>query len=110
MAKEIKISYDGIDYTLTYTRRTASIMEQNGFRIGEVLNQPMTMLPQLFAGAFLANHRRIKQDTIDAIFARISNKNELIGKLTEMYSDTLDTLMDEPDETDMGKVEWAADW
>ena len=110
MAKEIKIPYGGIEYRLTYTRRTVSMMEQNGFRISLLLEQPMTMIPQMFSGAFLANHRRVKQDVIDEIYAHLSHKDELISKLVDMYNDTISMLTDEPDEEESGKVEWAADW
>lgn len=109
MAKEITMSFDGIEYKLTYTRRTVSMMEQNGFKIGVLLEQPMTMIPQLFAGAFLANHRKTKQDVIEKIYEHLTKKDELINMLVEMYNDTIATLTDEPDE-ESGKVEWAADW
>ena len=109
MAKTITIPYAGVEYKLAYTRRTVSIMEQNGFRISVLLEQPMTMIPQLFSGAFLVNHRRVKQDVIDEIYAHLTHKDELINKLVDMYNDTISTLTDEPEE-DSGKVEWAADW
>ena len=69
----------------------------------------MSTLPTLFAGAFLANHRFVKQDVIDAIFAKMTNKEELIGKLAEMYNEPIMALVEEPDEAE-GNVNWTASW
>jgi hypothetical protein len=84
-------------------------MEKNGFVASDIQNKPMTTLPALFAGAFLANHRFVKQDVIDAIFAKMTNKGELIGKLAEMYNEPIMTLIDEPDEAE-GNLDWTASW
>lgn len=40
----------------------------------------------------------MKQDVIDKIYAGMPHKDELIGKLAEMYNDPIVTLMEEPDE------------
>ena len=69
----------------------------------------MTTLPALFAGAFLANHRFVKQEVIDAIYAKMTNKQELIGKLAEMYNEPIMTLIDEPEEAE-GNLDWTASW
>ena len=55
-----------------------------GFVAEDAKTKPMTTLPALFAGAFLANHRYVKDDVIDAIYAKMPNKGELIGKLAEV--------------------------
>ena len=110
MAKELKFTLDGMDYRLTFTRKTVQMMEQNGFRIENVAAMPMTYLPQLFRGAFLANHRFTKTEKIDEMFEHMTNKSELINRLTEMYNDTLITLLNDPEEDDSGKIQWATDW
>ena len=66
-------------------------------------------LPALFAGAFLAHHRFIKQDLIDRIYEKLTNKQELIGKLAEMYNEPINALIDEPEENE-GNVSWTASW
>ena len=109
MAKQLRFTYQDKEYCLEYTRKSVETMEKNGFVAADIQNKPMTTLPALFAGAFLANHRFIKQDVIDAIFAKMTNKGELIGKLAEMYNEPIMTLIDEPDEAE-GNLDWTASW
>lgn len=105
MAKTLTItdSNTGVTYTLEYTRKTVETMEKQGFNLSKVDEQPMTMLPALFAGAFLAHHRFVKRDVIDNIFARLTHKDELIGVLGEMYSAPLLSLLEEPEQTEDGE-------
>jgi hypothetical protein len=109
MAKQIRFPYDGKNYILEYTRKTVTELERKGFTATEVEAKPMTMLPALFAGAFLAHHRHVKQDVVDAIFAKMPDKEALIGKLVEMYSEPIEALLDEPAENE-GNIEWTASW
>lgn len=109
MAKQLKFTYNDKDYTLEFTRRTVSEMEKKGFIAAEVENKPMTALPALFEGAFLAHHRFEKKEVIDAIFAKMTNKEELIGKLAEMYNEPIMALVEEPSESE-GNLNWTASW
>lgn len=109
MAKTISITYEGSEYTLEYTRRSVEQMEKQGFDIREVLNKPMTTLPAMFAGAFLANHRFVKKEVVDAIFESLSNKQEFVQKLSEMYNEPIEALMDDP-EDGAGNASWGANW
>ena len=109
MAKQIIFTYEGKDYTLEYTRRTVQQMEAEGFVGEDVEKRPMTLLPALFAGAFKAHHRFVKQEVIDKIFAAMTDKETLIGKLSEMYNEPIMSLLDEPDEK-TGNVEWVTSW
>ena len=109
MAKQIIFSYEGKDYTLEYTRRTIQQMEAEGFVADDIEKRPMTLLPALFAGAFKAHHRFVKQEVIDKIFAAMPDKETLIGKLSEMYNEPIMSLLDEPDEK-TGNVEWVTSW
>lgn len=113
MAKQMIItdSTSGITYTLEYNRKTVEQMEKQGFVAEEVTKKPMTYLPTLFAGAFLAHHRFVKRDVIEGIYARLTNKSDLIGKLVEMYNDPIITLLDEPEQGENeGNLNWTADW
>ena len=110
MAKQLKLEYEGKTYTLEYTRKSIATMERTGFVAKEVLDKPMSMLPALFAGAFIAHHKYIKEAVVDEIYENIPNKADLIGKLTEMYNEPLEAMMEEPEEGDEGKVEWTANW
>lgn len=109
MAKQLNFNYNGKDYTLEFTRRTVTEMERKGFVASEVENKPMSTLPALFAGAFLAHHRFEKQETIDEIFSKLTNKEDLIGKLAEMYNEPIMSLVEEPTDK-KGNVDWTASW
>ena len=109
MAKTINFTYEGKDYTLEFTRRTIRQMEDEGFVARNIDDRPMTLLPALFAGAFKAHHRFVKQDTIDAIYANMPNKDKLIEKLAEMYNEPIISLMQEPEDT-AKNVDWMASW
>lgn len=109
MSKQLKFTYKDKEYCLEYTRKSVAQMEKSGFVASNIEDKPMTTLPALFAGAFLANHRFVKQEIIDEIFSKLTNKSELIGKLAEMYNEPLMTLIDEPEEAE-GNVDWTASW
>lgn len=113
MAKQLTINdpVSGVTYTLEFTRKTIELMEKNGFVAADMERKPMTLLPALFAGAFLAHHRFVKCDVIDAIYAKLNHKDELIGALVEMYNEPLMALLDEPEqENDEGNLSWKAGW
>ena len=109
MAKKIFFVYDGKEYTLEYTRKSIEIMERQGFNVNDIIEKPMTTLPALFAGAFLANHKWVKKDVIDEIYSRMENKQDLLQKLTEMYNEPIEALFEEPKESE-GNVSWEASW
>ena len=109
MNKQLKFTYQDKDYCLEFTRRSVETMERNGFVASDIETKPMTVLPALFKGAFLANHRYIKAEIVDEIFSKMTNKSELISKLSEMYNEPILTLVDEPEESE-GNVDWTASW
>lgn len=113
MAKQLVINdpMTGVTYTLEYTRKTVEMMEKQGFIADDVEKKPMTMLPALFAGAFLAHHRFVKREVIDNIYKKLTHKDKLIEKLVEMYNDPIMTLLTEPEqEGNEGNLSWTADW
>lgn len=105
MAKQICFNYKGVDYTLEFTRKTVERMEKGGFDVTQLSSKPMTMLPTLFAGAFQANHKFMKPELIREIYDKMTHKDELLGKLGEMYNEPLEALLRDP-EDDEGNVEW----
>ncbi len=109
MAKQLNFTYDGKEYTLEFTRRTVAEMEKKGFIASDITEKPMTTLPALFAGAFLAHHRFVKSDIIDNIYSKLTKKEDLIGKLAEMYNEPILTLVEEPEEAE-GNLDWTATW
>lgn len=109
MAKQLQFEYGGEAYTLEFTRKTVTEMERKGFIASEITDKPMTTLPELFRGAFLAHHRFTKAELIDEIFASLTNKEDLIGKLAEMYNEPIMALVEEPEESPKN-VKWTATW
>lgn len=109
MAKQLTFTYDGKDYTLEFTRRTVAEMEKKGFIASDITDKPMTMLPALFAGAFLAHHRFVKEDVINDIYSKLTKKEDLIGKLAEMYNEPILALVEEPEKAE-GNLDWTATW
>ena len=65
MSKQLCFTYEGIEYCLEYTRKSVEQMERAGFKASEINDKPMTVLPTLFAGSFIANHRFTKQEVIE---------------------------------------------
>ena len=109
MAKRIKIEYDGVKYTLEYSRKTVQAMEEAGFRIDEMDSMPMTMLPKLFSGAFLMHHSRVKRELVDEIFDAQKGKTKLLHALTELYLEPFKAMFGEDGEDedeDEGNFGW----
>lgn len=102
----IKVTYKNKDYILEFTRRTASLIERNGFNYEDVGSKPNTMIPLLVQGAFLKNHQNLKPSKIDEIFDDIKTKNAFITKLVELYLETVNTLTDDEDAETEGNAMW----
>ena len=109
MAKTISFDYKGTKYTLEYTRASVRALENQGFKLSDIEDKPMTTLPTLFAGAFYAHHRFLKQAVIDEIFDNIKDKMGLMTKLGEMYNEPLEALIDDPEDNE-GNLNWEASW
>lgn len=108
MAKKIKITFKGEVYTLEYTRKSVEVMERRGLKLSELSDKPMTTLPLLFTGAFLAHHKFLKQDVIDEIFAQTPNREDLLHTLIEMYNEPVTALMSDPEENS-GNASWTVE-
>ena len=102
---KISLTYGKTEYTLEYNRQSVKTMESQGFVLDELTAKPMTMIPLLFSGAFIKNHRGAKRKVIDEIFDNIENKTGLMEALMEMYAETLSSLTD--DAQGEGNVSWA---
>ena len=101
---KIKLTYDKKEYILEFNRQSVKTMESQGFVLEELTAKPMTMIPLLFNGAFIKNHRGIKRNLMDEIFEEIGDKTALMEALMEMYAETLSTLTEGSGE---GNATWA---
>ena len=104
MNKQLTFSYKNKDYTLEFTRDTIRQMERNGFKPDELAEKPMSMLHDLFAGAFIKNHPTMKRSKVDELYALMKDKGELLNALLEMYAEPINALMDE------GNLTWTPNW
>ena len=109
MAKNITFTYEGKDYNLEFSRKSIQRMEDAGFSLDTALDKPITLTRSLFAGSFLKNHKFVKNQVVDEIFKLMPNKEMLLEKLIEMYHDTLESLYDEPEDSEKN-VQWGANW
>ncbi len=105
MAKTIEIEYEGKTYTLEFTRNSVKQLENRGFKISELRDKPANLIPEFFAGAFIANHRFVKREIVDKIFDNLKNKDGLIEVLGDMYNDTLTSLIGDDEEKE-GNIAW----
>ena len=97
MSKKINLKYNDTEYTLEFTRRTVQLMESRGFSIADITTKPLNTLPELFKGAFMANHKGVSDKVVDDIYSQLGDKEGLIKALAEMYSEPIMTLLDEPE-------------
>ena len=105
---QINFDYNGKHYCLEYTRDTVKQMEAAGFTVNDIDSKPATRIEQLWAGAFMANHRRVSNTIIRELYGKMKDKDALLKKLAEMYNSTLDYLLNDADDDDEGNVEWTA--
>lgn len=96
---------EGQEYILEYNRDSIQQLERLGFSLNSVEDKPMTMFPLMFRGAFLKNHKFIKEKDIEEIYDRIKDKNDLHNRLMQMIAECYETLL-----VDDTKNEGNADW
>lgn len=111
MEKELSFTYEGSKYTLSFNRKTVQQLTRQGFRTDMITEQPAIGIPMLWKGAFLVHHRMIRDDLTDKIWESVVNKQELLGKLMEMYVEPINALIsDSENEDDEKKVNWEANF
>lgn len=95
----ISFDYNGTTYTMEFDRDTIAQTEKMfDFSIGDVRAGKISAFEALFHGAFLKHHPNIKQSTVDLFMRKLPNKQELFRNLATMYSESISTLLEEPDE------------
>lgn len=92
---KITLNYQEKDYTLEYNRQSVRMIEGQGFVLEQISDKPVTMIPMLFSGAFIKNHRGMKRALIDEIYDEVADKSGLLSALMEMYAETISSLTDE---------------
>lgn len=108
MAKQIKFTHNGKEWTLEFNARTVKEVQSSGFKKEEISDKSLIMLPLLWHGAFLMHHRFEKPEVIENLLPLMGDKMSLYEKLVQMYEEPVEALIDEPD--DSVKVDWTASW
>ena len=111
MSTKVTITYDKKEYVLEYSRNTVRAMEQQGFALDKLSEQPMNMVPLLVYGAFQKNHKGINRKLVDEIYDHITDKigdgeDGFIHVLLEMYAETVNTLTDNADVDEGNRAVW----
>lgn len=105
MNTRINLTYKDVPYTLEYDRMAIKAMEANGFSVEEFIKKPMSNIELAFAGAFIKNHRKTKDNIITEIYSKCPNKDDLVSALVTMIQETYEAFFDEP-EGDEGNAQW----
>ena len=72
--KQLRFTYDGKEYILNIPVGASKQWKKAALSLLTLKTRPMTTLPALFAGAFLANHRFVKQDVINEIYSKLDKQ------------------------------------
>jgi len=102
---KIYFTYKDVPYTLEYDRNTIVLLEQSGLEISEFLKKPLSNTELIFKGAFLKNHRNIKEDLVNEIYDNINDRSKLISKLISMIDNCYSTLLDDNSKKE-GNIKW----
>jgi len=83
------------EYTLEFSRKTVSRIEQAGLDISQLESKSMTMIPLLFWGAFLMHHPHMTKDQTDRIlFEKLGGlQTEELEYLGKLYAEPFKTLV-----------------
>lgn len=107
----ISFDYNGKHYCLEYTRATVQMMERAGFCPNDIDQKPALRLEQMWAGAFLKNHRNVSDRVISELLDKMGDRKKLFSILQDMISETYNALVEDndTDEGDQGNVvSWTA--
>lgn len=105
MSKQINFEFEGKEYTLEYTLRTAGNANEDGFVLEELGNKPALMIPKLVYWAFNRHHKGLTRKQAEEIYASIKQKTAFIAALADMYAEAVNTLVDD-EEDDKGNANW----
>ena len=97
MAKTIVIRYEEKEYTLEFNRETILMLEKQGFDASKISSKPMSVIHDLFVGAFKKNHSSMSKYKIEEIYKAIP---------VDMHNEAIDSLQDDESK----KVEWTTNW
>ena len=83
----------GTSYTLEFNSRVVKNMERRGFKIDT--DYPLTMIDDLFLGAFQMHHKNISPERVKEIWKFQNRKDDLLPALIKLYMKPLEEMMEE---------------
>ena len=84
---------NGTSYTLEFNARVVKNMERRGFKIDT--DYPLTMIDDLFLGAFQMHHKNISPERVKEIWKFQNRKDDLLPVLIKLYMKPLEEMMEE---------------
>lgn len=97
MGRKIKIDLgDGRKYTLRFTKRSITALEDGGVKLEELEEPSLKVIWAVFDAAFKAEHPDITKDEIDEVFECVGDRMELFKELIEMIAEQANAMFDEP--------------
>lgn len=97
---------EGREYTLEYSRKTVSRVEQAGLDVNQIDTKSMTMIPLMFWGAFLMHHPHMTREQTDKIlFDGLGGLNtDEMTYLGKLYAEPFQTLVSREGEENPRKM------
>lgn len=90
----LKDTENGDEFTLEFNRESVRFAESKGFNLDDLLQKPVTTVPDFFYYAFRMHHRALARNKVDAIFEELGGLTApMIERLTELYTAPYDALI-----------------
>lgn len=100
---KITFTYDGTNYILEFDRDSANRTALNGLDVSKLSGEQIITGPKMiFEGALFKHHGRLSKRKVEEIFESFDEKTELIGALTEMYAQAVESVYSDGS----GKTKW----
>lgn len=107
MRKKITFTYENEKYTLEFDAYSLKKMEERGFDFNRgTENIPITLINDIFKGAFIKHHDNLSSEKIDEIYGALTNATKdgttLNDAIAEMFSQAISSIT-----YNEGNVEWS---
>lgn len=107
----VSFTFEGTHYELGFNRRTAEMLQNQGFKRDELYDKSFVMIPMLVRASFAMNHKGTKIQEIDRIYAAIPDpdKPKVLRGLLDSFTLTQTTLFGNSD-TESGESDENSDF
>ena len=104
--KKITFQFENKTYTLEYTRETVKWMLRRGFNLDDLTSKSLIVLPELFAGAFRANHKDVKFELAERMLYTFKDREKLFETLVKMFTKPINELLGEESDDEGNATAW----